>query len=398
MIKQLTSILLFVTVTWANVLPQKNSFLQIALEKYSKINSYQCKCLYSANAPFQLSYGCTTLVTRDSSEPICGFNYYFKYDEEENINDFHIFNGSAYYSSYKGKITKTTKVDNPDAFIDREYESKTLGKVIKPSVVKSPVMFNWTLFSVENEVKRDLDDTTLEFSQIEDTLFDGISCSHFKFSKVGLVKDLYLDNSTLLPKYYKVSSKSSLFDQTQSVMYQDFNISEPIPTSFYAEDNLLPNNWKENLYVPSEVSMIGQKAPEWALPELKSDSILSLSNFIGKVILLEYTATWCAHCIEATAMMHNLVMKLNNNENVILLSIFSSSVDDKEKILKFSEKYNISNKILYNAQTIGDTYHVEGYPKFFIIDDVGIIVNQYRGYSEDLENTIFQKISQLAKQ
>lgn len=393
MIKQITSFFLFTAVTCANALPQTNDVLQKALEKYSKINSFKCKCIYHTSAPIDLTYSCTMMATRNSTEPICGFNYYFKYDKQENIGDFHIFNGSAYFSSYKDKITMKTKIENPDAFVDKEYESKTLGKGTIPSVVKSPVMFYWTLFRIEDEIKTDLKDTTLDFYQMADTLLEGINCYHFKFSKNDLTKNIYIDKFTLLPKSYKVSSKSSFFDQTQLVLFQDFDVSNPVSLSFYAEDNLLPSNWKENIYVRETVNMIGKNAPEWSLPELKSDSVVSLCNFGGKVVLLEFTATWCAHCIEASDMMNNLFTKLKNNDNIVLLSIFSSSADDKDKILKFSEKHKIMNRVLFNAKDTGDSYHVEGYPAFFIVDDKGLVINQFQGYSDNYESIILEEIN-----
>jgi len=398
MIKQITSFFLFTAATFGNALPQTNDLLQKALEKYSKINSFKCKCIYQINAPIDLSYSCTMMATRNTTEPICGFNYYFKYDSQEFISDFHIFNGSAYFMSYKGKITMKTKIENPDAFVDKDYESETLGKGKIPSVVKSPVMFYWTLFRIENEIKTDLNDTTLEFSQMADTLLDETKCHHFKFSKNDLVKNIYIDSYTLLPKFYKVSSKNSFFDQSQSALFQNFDVSSPIPISFYAEDNLLPSNWKESIYVPQEINMIGKNAPEWTLPELKNDSVLSLGNLKGKIVLLEFTATWCAHCIEAAVMMNKLASKFKDNENVVLLSIFSSSADNKDKILKFSEKHKIMNRVLINAKDIGDNYHVEGYPAFFVLDNTRMIINQIRGYSDENENIIFEEINQLVKQ
>lgn len=398
MIKQITSFFLFTAVTCGNALPQTNDLLQKALEKYSKINSFKCKCIFQTNAPINLTYSCTMMATRNSTEPICGFNYYFKYDKQENISDFHIFNGSACFSSYKDKITMKTKIENPDAFEDKEYESKTLGKSTIPSVVKSPVMFYWTLFRIEDEIKTDLKDTTLDFYQMADTLLEGINCYHFKFSKNDLIKNIYIDSFTLLPKSYKVSSKSSFFDQTQLVLFQDFDVSNPIPLSFYAEDNLLPSNWKENIYVREAVNMIGKNAPGWTLPELKSDSVVSLGNFSGKLVLLEFTATWCAHCFEAADMMNNLFTKLKNNDNVVLLIIFSSSVDDKDKILKFSEKHKIMNRVLFNAKDTGDSYHVEGYPSFFIIDDKGVVINQFQGYSDNYESIILEEINNSIRQ
>lgn len=143
--------------------------------------------------------------------------------------------------------------------------------------------------------------------------------------------------------------------------------------------------------------MTGKKAPGWTLPVLNNESALTLNQLKGKVILLEFTATWCIHCIEAAEMMKSLDKKLKGNPDIVLLSVFSSSADDKEKILKFAEKHQITNKVLYDAKTIGDTYQVNGYPTFFIIDNTGSIIKEYRGYGEGTEQVIFEDLTKLGK-
>jgi thioredoxin-related protein len=55
------------------------------------------------------------------------------------------------------------------------------------------------------------------------------------------------------------------------------------------------------------------------------------------------------------------------------------------------------NRVFFNAKEIGENYHVEGYPAFFILDDTGLIINQIRGYSDENETIIFEEINKLIK-
>jgi|WetSurMetagenome_2_1015567.scaffolds.fasta_scaffold147472_1 thiol-disulfide isomerase/thioredoxin len=391
------SIVLLYT-SFYNGYAQTGSLLQKVLEKYSKTNCFSCQCIYSVDSPMDLSYSCKMEVTRNSLDTTCGLYYYFLYKPQENIADFHIYNGDAYYMSYKEKVTKTDKKENPEAFLEKEFESELLGKSTMPPFPKRPVMFYWTLFSIENALKSDLKDTTLEFVVMTDTLIDKVKCFHIEFRKTGLVKDFYFDMQSLYPKFYRISSKSEFFNQIQSALFQNFDVSKSIPLTYYAEENLLPSNWEVNKYVRTEpADMTGKEAPEWTLPLLHSDTGLSINHLKGKVLLLEFTATWCVHCIEAAVMMKSLAEKFKNDKNIMLLSIFSSSADNEDRILKFAEKHEISNKILFNAIDVGDKYQVEGYPAFFIVDKSGKIIHQYPGFSDDYENILFKELSKLTR-
>ena len=397
MIKVSISIITIIFASYFNCNSQTERLVQKALSKYSQTKSFKCECLVAVDVPMNFSFNCKMEATRNPLDTTCGFYYFIKYVPGEGTADFSLYNGSDVYMSYKGKITQTNRLKKPDAFKDKEMNLRGVGKGKIPSVAKSSSMFRFSLFEFEDQLRKDLKDTTLKFVAGSDTLIDKVNCFHFRFRNKSLVKEICIENQSLLPKYFKISSKSPIFNQTTTASFKNYDVSNAIPLSYYTAENLLPLNWEANQPVETKIDMTGKEAPGWTLPVLNDESAITLNQLKGKVILLEFTATWCPHCFEAAEMMKSLNERFKDNANVVLLSVFSSSPDDKDKIQKFAEKWKITNKVLYNAKMIGDTYHVDGYPTFFIIDSSGKIVKQYLGYGEGIEQRIFDDITRLGK-
>lgn len=380
-----------------------DSLLKKALELYSKTTSFSCECLFiSSDFPVNVSLNCKMEATRNPLDTITGFYYYVKY-KPPNEKYFHLYNGNDVFMSYSGPIIQINKKEKPEAFRDKESTIPGMCKGFSPSVSKSSFMFFYSLFFLEDQLNKELKDTTYQIVVLKDTLIDKTKCLHYKFMKTNLGKGktfekvICIESNTLLPKYIRTESKNPMGHQINTALYRNFDVQTKVPLSYYAAENLLPKNWKENNPVREIVNWIGKEAPGWSLPTLSNDSTVTLSQFKGKVLLLEFTATWCPHCMEAAEMMNRLNEKFKNNSGTVLLSVFSSSPDTKDRISKFAERYSISNKILYNATAVGDIYKVEGYPQFFIIDSSGKIVKHYPGYSEEVEKKIVEDLNKLIK-
>lgn len=118
----------------------------------------------------------------------------------------------------------------------------------------------------------------------------------------------------------------------------------------------------------------GQAAPEIRLPGL-ADSAIALSSLKGKVVLLDFWASWCGPCRQNSP---NLV-KLYKRYHDAGFEIFSVSIDrDKNAWKRAIEQdkldpwVHVVDLAAWNAQSTLD-YGIEAIPATFLIDKDGVI-------------------------
>jgi peroxiredoxin len=122
---------------------------------------------------------------------------------------------------------------------------------------------------------------------------------------------------------------------------------------------------------------IGTPAPEFTLPDLDGKNV-SLSDYRGKIILLNIWATWCQPCVSEMPSMEKLHNKFKKEEFQILA--VSIDTQGKNVVAPFMEFHNLSFKALLDTRgTIQRSYQATGVPESFIIDKNGIIIEKVIG-------------------
>ncbi len=122
--------------------------------------------------------------------------------------------------------------------------------------------------------------------------------------------------------------------------------------------------------------LIGNEAPDFRLPDLEGAEV-SLKQFRGKVILLNFWATWCPPCKAEIPSMSDLNRKFQD-KGLVILAV--SSDRSKKQVRRFLKKTPVNFTILHDPKNkISNMYKVFALPTSLIIDRDGIIIKKVLG-------------------
>ena len=141
---------------------------------------------------------------------------------------------------------------------------------------------------------------------------------------------------------------------------------------------------------------VGQPAPQFILPTLQQDQPTALKHYAGKVVYLDFWASWCAPCRTSFPLLNKLHEKLKAHG----LEVIAINLDEeKANAEKFLQEFPVDFTVLRDAKgEWADQFVVESMPTSFIIDNQGVIQNIHHGFASDDINELEEKITPLLAQ
>lgn len=107
---------------------------------------------------------------------------------------------------------------------------------------------------------------------------------------------------------------------------------------------------------------------------------IALSSFSGRVVLVNFWATWCEPCEREMPAMERLYQALPREE----FELIAVAIDDKaEDVRAFQERYRLSFPIVLDLdQAVYGSYQTMGVPESLLLDRDGRIIERYVGPRE----------------
>jgi thiol-disulfide isomerase/thioredoxin/outer membrane lipoprotein-sorting protein len=136
----------------------------------------------------------------------------------------------------------------------------------------------------------------------------------------------------------------------------------------------------------------GSLAPDWTLTD-KDGKPVTLSALRGKVVLLDFWATWCGPCKMVMPVLQKLHTKYQDKG---LLVIGVNSYERNGDPVKFMKDNNYNYKLVLKGDQVAQTYKVEGIPTLYLLDKEGKIVFSQSGINQQLEAKLEELIKQLS--
>jgi len=139
-------------------------------------------------------------------------------------------------------------------------------------------------------------------------------------------------------------------------------------------------------------NLVGKKAVEFTLPDVSGGEV-ALQSFRGKVVLLNFWATWCGPCREELPELDRVQEKFRKRG----LAIVAVTVDNElENVRSFLKKYDLKLQALWDPRKkVVGAYGVEKMPSSYLIDRNGVIRFVHLGYSAEELKRIEAEIDEM---
>ncbi len=180
--------------------------------------------------------------------------------------------------------------------------------------------------------------------------------------------------------------------KTEAVEQNVFVRVEVLPTDLKEFSNQIPPASSEVVSSKSD-SLQGKKAP---IIETKflSGKDFKLSDYEGKIVVLDFWATWCGPCVRALPALIRMSASFDSEE----VSFIAVNQGESEEIISsFLNKMEIAELTVAmdQNQKIGRDFGVQGIPRTVVIDKDGVVRHIHVGFSPSLGDLIKAEVQTL---
>ena len=136
---------------------------------------------------------------------------------------------------------------------------------------------------------------------------------------------------------------------------------------------------------------ISDLAPDFALKDLGGTEV-RLSDQRGKVVLIDFWATWCPPCREELPHIQRL-HEDHRSEGLVVLAL--STDRDPAAVRTFVPRHGFTFPVLFGNREVATAYRVRGIPTVYLVDRQGRIRFHHVGYNRGAERDLEREILQL---
>jgi thiol-disulfide isomerase/thioredoxin/outer membrane lipoprotein-sorting protein len=260
-------------------------------------------------------------------------------------------------------------------------------------------------FNFENEIGRFHASSNLDVNTIKDFTSENSELEGKEILKLQFITPVppnvfpfpYADSSFMFTTWF-VEKEKMIILRTESITNLYVNqggeqLTLKINTTSVVEDVKINEDLHDSLFVlnlPEDVQemssnnngvaeseLMGKQAEDFQLLDLKGNSH-KLSDYKGKVLFLDFWATWCAPCRQTmpiTEKIHNEF----SEKGLVVLAI--NMAEKEETVKKYIDEFKYTFPTLLDSDgSVSGTFGIQAIPSFIIIDKDGKIFSYEVGF------------------
>jgi thiol-disulfide isomerase/thioredoxin len=364
-----TSIILFLIILFTNCNGKKNSDLEYVYKKFREYSDKIEKVEYNIQKIDTFSDGESpwnnkgfAFIERDRSDKIFGYSFYGKRNDisKEYIYDkgfaFIIDDENRKYNIDKG---------------DFRFLGKPGGQMVLPHI--------FYLDSIYKSVELIKDEKyyVLKFQFENDTVYNVTDVSKI----IKLKKDNFFPVEII--STYKMLGNKSV---TQLIL-SDIKINEQTKASIQDYKSKLKNLEIIQPEKGSKNTLLRTKFPSIILPDILNETDTTYLK-TNKLTLIDFWEVWCGYCIASFPKIEEIKNKYRES-----LQVIGIVTQDKENAISLIKSKTITFTNLFGNRDLLNIFGVNSFPRYFLIDNNGIVQKEYFGFSDQIEKDIKEMIT-----
>lgn len=136
------------------------------------------------------------------------------------------------------------------------------------------------------------------------------------------------------------------------------------------------------------------KTPDFTLNDINGGKV-TLSDFRGKVVVVEFWATWCPPCRESVPEMKSLYEKFKGKDFELLGISLDQGGSALSDVSSFAKEQGIGYPVLMDDDKASAAFGVTNIPAIFVVDKQGKIAGKHVGLMPGLSETLSKEIEGL---
>ena len=190
-------------------------------------------------------------------------------------------------------------------------------------------------------------------------------------------------------------------------------VNEPIPDEAFAfvppegatEDVVTPEEEEAEAVADADreiqkaagldrFELSGQAAPDFELP-LLAGGTFKLSEQKGKVVVIDFWATWCGPCVRALPEMKKLAETYAENPDVVVVGFSTDEEKNRGQVEKLVAKNKLAYPIGLGPAEAKTAFKVSGIPCIVVVGQDGVVQGRRVGFSPKLEKDLKRAVDAL---